>query len=243
MKNEIKEIEGLFQIESPCLNLIKGNRPTYDVSKLTRAMMHGEYIPPIIVDKDTLTIIDGQNRYAAATLLWKQEIPVRLQVLLHKFQNPLLAAIQFNNSSKRWTSANYVEAWICDGRESYAMLKQFVHDCPKLSYKTATELLYGKNSPSIIPNGTFKTNEHSIIQGTKVYKELDAMSEAVGCETFFNTGIPASWVKVRNNILNQMEFDKWLKAFKKHFQVPGSKKQEYWISEFYRIQSKVRQKL
>ena len=244
MKNEnFKTVNCCYEISTPCLNMIKGNRPTYDTSKLVHAMMEGEYIPPILVDEDTLTIVDGQNRYMAACTLWKQDIPVKLSVVMHKFANPLLTAIKYNNSSKRWTSANYVEAWIADGNESFTLLKEFVKNCPSLGYKTAVELLYGKGSPSVIPKGTFKTTNESIAKASHIYNEIATMAEIANCELLFMTGIITAWVKVRNNILSQMTWEKWLKTFKKHFNVPGTRKQEIWVQEYYRIQSKVRQKL
>lgn len=236
-------------ITAPVLNLVDGNRPlTTNVKKIAHAMMHPEndqvdgFLAPIIVDKNTKMIVDGQHRYFAAMELWKESIPYALSVCYYDFSNPLLAAIHFNNTSKRWTQENYVQAWIADGKKQYQLLKSFVHDCPELSYKTALELIYGKSCATVISGGTLKLNEVILRQAKIYYAELCAMADATKCELFFKTGIPTAWMKSRKNILaddSKQTWNKWLKALKSKFKVPGSNKSEFWIQEFYRIQSKM----
>ena len=107
---------------------IEGNREIKDerhVRNIMNAMMNGEFIPPIIVDVRTKLVIDGQHWYTAALNLWKQKIGYQLLVIEAEFDNPLLAAIKYNNRAKNWRTSTFVNAYITDGRESYKLLKEF----------------------------------------------------------------------------------------------------------------------
>ena len=234
-------------ITAPGLNLVDGNRPiTSNVKKIAHAMMSPDtdqvegFLAPIIVDKKTLMIVDGQHRYFAAMELWKESIPYALAVCYYEFRNPLLAAIHFNNTSKRWTQENYVQAWIADGKKQYVLLKEFVHAHPELNYKSALEFIYGKSCNSVISGGTLKLTEKGVEEATKLFNEVKLMAEATNCELFFRNGIPTAWIKVRKNIVSdENSWKKWIKALASKFRVPGSAKSELWIQEFYRIQSKM----
>lgn len=70
MDNKVKVVANVYGIES-CnnLQLINGNRAVNDlkhVARIKEAMKRGETIPPIIIDKSTKLIIDGQHRFMAA---------------------------------------------------------------------------------------------------------------------------------------------------------------------------------
>ncbi len=237
-------------ITEPVLNLVDGNRPlTSNVKKIVHAMLDPDhdsvdgFLAPVIVDKRTKTIVDGQHRYFAAMELWRQSIPYHLSVCYYDFSNPLLAAIHFNNTSKRWTQENYVQAWIAEGYEQYQLLKDFVHNCERLNYKTALEVIYGKSCLKVISSGTLKLTLEKVKEAKMYYNEIRLMSEATNCDIFFHTGVPTAWMKCRKNILSDGDkkfWDRWLKALKSKFQVPSSTKSELWINEFYRVLSKMR---
>ena len=82
------------------------------LAKIKEAMKRGEIVPPIIIDKLTKLIIDGQHRFMAACELWREGNSYILSYLEFEFENPLLSAIRYNSNSKKWSTADYVKAWI-----------------------------------------------------------------------------------------------------------------------------------
>ena len=144
-------IDNIYGINSPNgLRYVNGNREVKiasHVNEIEKAMENGGYITPILVDSETLYIIDGQHRFAAASNLWSKGKSYTLQVIFTHFENPLLAAIKYNSKSLRWTIDNYVDAYIADGKESYTLLKQFCQSHKllvvgsRLQYKAAIKLL------------------------------------------------------------------------------------------------------
>ena len=112
-------VASVLGIQSPSgLQLIHGNRTVTDlkhVAKIKEAMKRGEIVPPIIIDKLTKLIIDG---FMAACELWREGNSYILSYLEFEFENPLLSAIRYNSNSKKWSTADYVKAYIVDGRES-----------------------------------------------------------------------------------------------------------------------------
>lgn len=151
-KNVIASVLG---IQSPSgLQLIHGNRTVTDlkhVAKIKEAMKRGEIVPPIIIDKLTKLIIDGQHRFMAACELWREGNSYILSYLEFEFENPLLSAIRYNSNSKKWSTADYVKAYIVDGRESYDILRKFCQSHEHFrggrsgfQYKAAAQLITGQ---------------------------------------------------------------------------------------------------
>ena len=71
-----KIIANVFGVESRNgIEFIKGNREVVDmehVSKIKSAMERGEFVPPILIDKATKFVIDGQHRFMAACNIWRE---------------------------------------------------------------------------------------------------------------------------------------------------------------------------
>lgn len=72
MEKNVIVVASVLGIQSPSgLQLIHGNRTVTDlkhVAKIKEAMKRGEIVPPIIIDKLTKLIIDGQHRFMAAAI-------------------------------------------------------------------------------------------------------------------------------------------------------------------------------
>lgn len=49
----------------------------------------------------------------------------KIKEAMKRGENPLLSAIRYNSNSKKWSTADYVKAYIVDGRESYDILRKF----------------------------------------------------------------------------------------------------------------------
>lgn len=188
-----KECNSSSKCISPSgLQLIHGNRTVTDlkhVAKIKEAMKRGEIVPPIIIDKLTKLIIDGQHRFMAACELWRAGVTYTLSYLEFEFENPLLSAIRYNSNSKKWSAADYVKAYIVDGRESYDILRKFCQNHEHFrggrngfQYKAAAQLITGQSCGDAIQKGTLQITEEQAKVADIAYNQLAQMAAAIGKE-------------------------------------------------------------
>lgn len=217
------------------LNFITGNRIVRNLSKISsieNAMKSEEYIAPILVDRTTLLIVDGQHRYLAACNLWKQGIKYSLNIILEDFKNPLLAAINHNSNATNWCSADYVEAYIVDGRDSFVLLKKFVEEHPlfqniiatNINYMGAAQLLTSSSCYANIPRGTLKVTVSQCKDADVIYKELEKIVPITG-KTIMSKSIILAYIELRPYI---KDFKKFLKVLKKRFVMPKTSSKRVW---------------
>lgn len=235
LQPEMKAANNSFLISSPVLKFITGNRTVRNLSKINsieNAMKNGEYIAPIIVDRTTLSIIDGQHRYEAACNLWKQGVKYELNIVVEDFKNPLLAAINHNSNSTNWCSADYVEAYIVDGRNSFVLLKKFVEEhslfqniiATNINYMGAAQLLTNNACYANIPRGTLKVTVSQCKDADVIYKELERIVPITG-KTIISKSIILAYIELRPYI---KDFNKFLKVLKKRFVMPKTSSKRVW---------------
>lgn len=241
----------VFSVNFAAFNFIAGNRPQNDshVANIEAAMRRGDFIPPIIVDEHTLSVIDGQHRYLAACNIWKKGGSYELSVMLVPFSNPLLAAINYNNSSKRWTMDNYVNAYIADNRQSYFLLKRFCEThklliskniTQRLQYKAAAQLLTHDGCSTCLRKGTLVVTEQQCEEAEITYHQLEMMINTTNCISLISRDHVLAWIETKDFILSRIKMDKFLKALKKYFVIPVSDTKEAWIAMYLEIASKVK---
>lgn len=257
MDNKVKVVANVYGIES-CnnLQLINGNRAVNDlkhVARIKEAMKRGETIPPIIIDKSTKLIIDGQHRFMAACELWREGKAYTLSYLEFEFKNPLLAAIRYNSNSKKWSTADYVKAYITDGRESYDILRKFCqsHELFRggrsgFQYKAAAQLLTGQSCIDAISKGTLQVTEEQAVVADAAYNQLSKMANAIGKErggyTLLKRDVVLAWLEVRDLILSNMTMDAFVNTMKKNFVCPVSDKKVLYQSMYLEIYNKSKRK-
>lgn len=225
MEKNVIVVASVLGIQSPSgLQLIHGNRTVTDlkhVAKIKEAMKRGEIVPPIIIDKLTKLIIGS----------W---LPVNcgesyiLSYLEFEFENPLLSAIRYNSNSKKWSTADYVKAYIVDGRESYDILRKFCQSHEHFrggrsgfQYKAAAQLITGQACGDAIQRGTLQITEEQAKVADIAYNQLAQMAAAIGKErgglTLLKRDIVLAWLGVRDLILSNMTIDAFTNLMKKHF--------------------------
>lgn len=223
-------------------NFIEGNREVIDerhIRNIMNSMMNGEFIPPILVDEKTRLVIDGQHRCAAAYNLWKQHIEFPLGVIMADFENPLLAAIKYNNSAKNWRTSTYVNAYIKDGRESYKLLKEFckahnyLHLGEICKYSSAILMLTHSYTSDIVKNGNLVITKEQCVQAEELYQQLAELKEFIPIA--MHKEIIQSWIKVKDIILRTMSFDNYLSIVANHFVAPASSRLAEWENAFLKI--------
>lgn len=241
-------VNNSFCINFDCLKFIKGNRNVINsphITTIEEAMHRGDFIPPIIVDTNTLTIIDGQHRYTAACNLWKKGLPYNLNIILHNFDNPLLAAINYNSKSKKWSTDNYVDAYIVDGRKSFELLKKFCAEhilfsrrgfgINNVNYQGAAQMLTGVPCQGAIPKGTLVITEQQCIDGEKTYAQLECLVNATGCDAIVSRTHILAWIETKDIILAKMPLDKFAEKMSKYFVAPSVSVKKVWIAEYLRV--------
>ena len=211
------------------LNLLQGNRPVDEarLNSISESMKKGDFITPIIVDETTKVIIDGQHRYTAACRLWVKGLQYELPVIYHKFDNPLEAVIRYNSASKNWTLENYIRGY-ATVNSRYQDVLDFIetHTELKGQYKAACQLLIGKTFiENIVKSG--KLDNLDINKADLLYKEMLLLNAASGCNFLLRDTILV-WEKVRELVLSQMTFDKFLKKMKR-FRKPDEDRASAWV--------------
>lgn len=256
MEKNVIVVASVLGIQSPSgLQLSHGNRTVTDlkhVAKIKEAMKRGEIVPPIIIDKLTKLIIDGQHRFMAACELWRAGVTYTLSYLEFEFENPLLSAILYNSNSKKWSTADYVKAYIVDGRESYDILRKFCQNHEHFrggrngfQYKAAAQLITGQACGDAIQKGTLQITEEQAKVADIAYNQLAQMAAAIGKErglTLLKRDIVLAWLGVRDLILSNMTIDAFTNLMKKHFVCPVSDKKVLYQSMYLDVYNKSKKK-
>jgi hypothetical protein len=201
------------------LKFVQGNRLVNQqrANRIMEAIKNGAQMPPILVDRETLYIIDGQHRYKAAKQLWDAGVSYTLKVILMDFENPVESAIVYNNTSKAWVLGEYVQARMVqheeDENNNYIRLWKFIEDHDlylsnnKPNYNAACALL-GASRDSIKRNKlTFKRDMDF---AEIVLEELRAMAPAMGVDSLLKEWIVRGWILAREEIRNRMQFSEYL---------------------------------
>ena len=238
----MKQMNNAYVVVNEKFNFIEGNREIADMShvcSIMNAMINNGFIPPIVVDNKTRYVVDGQHRYTAATNLWKQGIDYQLPVIFHDFDNPLLAAILYNNKSKEWRTASYVKAYIADGRESYILLQRFCESHSllgtgnKFKYSTALVLLTHTHSSEIVKNGNLVVTQDQCDKAEAVYQEMTSLYKLF--PAILQKTILKAWINCRTSILAKMSFQEYLKLVSNKFVAPAAFRTSEWENAFIKI--------
>lgn len=240
-------VNNSFYINFDCLNTIEGNRQVTDlahVARIEEAMKRGEFVPPVLVDRKTLTLIDGQHRNAAACNIWRKGGQYNLNIILADFDNPLLAAINYNRNSKKWSTESYVNAYIADGRESFKLLKEFCESHELLNntnlirttnYSGAMQMITHCPCNGAIPKGTLLITKEQCEKAEETYEQLKKLSEATNCYILMQRQHVLAWINVRDVVLSKMSFDKFVDKMSKYFVAPSISRRKVWEAEYLRV--------
>lgn len=221
----------------------------WNFQRIKQAMLNGDFIPPINIDKKTKFIIDGQHRFSAACDLWREGRSYLLPVIEHEFSNPLLAAIQYNSKSKKWKTKDYVTAYIADGRQSYQLLQSFCQNHKYMKgehngfqYKAAAQLITKSSGVKNFNSGLLQITEDLIIEADATYRNLEILVKAVGEERgglqLVKRDIITAWVNVQELVLSKMSIEKFASKMQKYFVCPIADNRNLYIAEYLKVLNK-----
>lgn len=239
----MKQMNNAFVCDrNTTFNYIPGNREVIDqkhVRSIMNAMMRGEFIPPIIVDRKTNFVMDGQHRNEARMFLLKEGIEIALGVIYADFDNPLLAAIMYNNKRKEWRIASYVKAYIHDNRESYKLLHNFceTHELfatgKKYKYSCAITLLTHMYDTEVMKNGDLVITQEQCNNAEVVYNELLELSKFLRCIT--TKSVLKAWIAARSEIIQKIHMQDYIMLAKNKLVPPASLRISEWHNAFLKV--------
>lgn len=239
-KIKLNPVDFVYEITEHTFTFVNGNRPTNaeHVRSIKRAMKLGAFVPPILVDSATNEIVDGQHRYKAACELWNEGIQYTLLAVYHDYGNALEAAITYNNKSKGWRTADYIRAYIAEGKTSYVLLQRFcathkMLNGTQMQYKTALQIITG--SSNHLTDGLLRITEENLLNAEIIYHELELMAEITECTLIIRRDHVLAWMQVREMILAKMSLVEWISKIGKSFSMPMSEKRADWANEYLRI--------
>lgn len=206
------------------LQILPGNREINQkhVLAIKKAMLAGKNLPPIEVSRDGY-IIDGQHRYEAAKQLWEEGKEYELLIHIFDTENPLLDAINYNNTQLSWNIEDYIKAYSIDNI-NYKHLLEWVKSIPKefrnpkkpSSYLWDTIIaLLGSNTAKvksgdfIFPTLSELMNINGLIEELRVFEDRRMLLRAYA----------KAWKEFRIAHYS-LNFEVYLSLWKNHFEFP-----------------------
>lgn len=107
-----------------------------------------DILPPIVVNLDTMKVIDGQHRLRAYQVLVTTNETFKNKLLKVIFvsipeENEMEVVISANNHSKRWSINDYVESYANKGNKHYQKLIEFCKTNGFAKGRTGPKYSYG----------------------------------------------------------------------------------------------------
>lgn len=209
--------------------------------------------PPIIIDINTLQIVDGNCRYNALMLILIEELltNVNLRVIFEDVDEDKFdeRVIQYNQGQKSWTTVDFIYNYKLRGFNSFDKLIKFCESDDSLHSKDgkinpryAAAAL--KLSTSELKKSSMTISDADVEVGKKVVAEAAEIRKKFSEDAKANGGgwyepYLRAWAEFRDN-LNEIEFKDYLKAVgntvktkKRDNPVPyGSNKKSMWFGFF-----------
>ena len=214
----------LFNSLDFCILSETGNRnlnPAH-INKILKGLMRGEEykLGTFIVDKETMTLIDGYHRIETVKKYWAAGGKLSMPFKVEYYERPEgqtleQAIIDFNKDRLNWKAQDYIEV-LAKGGDKYAIeLAEFCNDrkflhTESFSKKTGTKtikpimryggwFIKGINCSPLFKNGSYFHTEEELNRGKAAYDEIEKIFKAAKIEktgTWFGEFV-AAWLQVR----------------------------------------------
>lgn len=257
-----KELKGkLFELtnsDEEFINELKpliGNRAIKKdkVNKIIRAISDGVFMPSILVDENTLQVVEGNHRVAAIKECIKRNIPFSLRMEIYNFESPLAIARVINNTGSKWAKNEKLYSFCTEGKESYLRLKALMDRHPllcksvhqdgvKSNYNITPTLncvAMGRTSTTMdctFSTGSLVITDEQLMYGETIITELEKIQRCVPTSCIFRKESVIAWCRFRQSLSS---FEKFLSQFKKKssdWQEPAQRLAD-WLNAFFEIAS------
>lgn len=192
----------------------KTNRDTYEknVSKILRQIKDKTYgaafIPAIIIDINTMYIIDGQNREVAFEKAFKEGVETDMKVIYvdvpSEYIDDLVRVLQ---EGKKWNNTDYFHRAMANGNSACKRIEEFCETHSELcadknginrSYGMA--FIYGRRVDKEVKDMTLTVTQKQLDFAEQVYGEVKGLFKSMKYKrAAFLEGMVQSWYNLRKD--------------------------------------------
>lgn len=237
---------------------INTNRHVRDgnVKKILRQILGGKYgsrfIPAIIVDINTLAVVDGQNRDIGFQRAYAEGSTEFVRVIFidvpSDYMDELIRVLQ---EGQKWNNRDYFDRGVSYGNKACKTIKDwcYAHSelCmtgktePKPNYSYAMSFIYGKRVDDKVKDLSLTVTKKQLDFAEQIYGEVLSIMKAMKYRRqAFLEGMTQAWYSIRNSNGNLNFFleDMGLDYFTKHlYDVMGNyqtvTKKEEWLGRLH----------
>lgn len=227
-----------------------------NVARILKQILGGKYgsrfIPCIIVDINTLAVVDGQNRYIAALRAYSEGSEEFIRVIFidvpPEYMDELIRVLQ---DGKKWDNRDYFKRAIEKGNKACKTIREWCYqhselcmtgkDNPKPNYSYAMSFIYGKRMDKEVKELTLTITKKQLEFAEQIYKEVLLIMKSMKYRrSAFLEGLTQAWYAIRSSKDNKNFFleDMGLDYFTKHlYDVMGNyqttTKKEEWLGRLH----------
>ena len=190
------------------------NRGTYEknVAKILKQIKDKTYgstfIPAIIVDINTMIIVDGQNRYEAYKKALSEGMEVDVRVIYinvpYEYLDTLIKVLQ---DGKKWGNPDYFHRAIANGNNACKKIEEWCENHRELCYDKsgpnrsyAMSFIYGKRVDKEVKDLTLSISNLQLDFSEQIYTEVLGMFKAMKYKRQnFLEGMTQSWYNLRKD--------------------------------------------
>lgn len=224
-----------------------------NVAKILRQITGGQYgsqfIPAIIVDINTMSVIDGQNRVVAFQRAYADGNTEIVRVIFidvpSDYVDELIRVLQ---EARKWNNRDYFKRAIEYGNKACETIRDWCYehsdlcitgkDNPKPNYSYAMSFIYGRRMDKEVKDLSIKVTKKQLEFSEQMYSEVMQIMDAMKYRrSAFLEGLTQAWYTIRSSKDNKNFFleDMGLDFFTKHLygamgNYQTTTKKEEWLS-------------
>ena len=191
----------------------KTNRDTYDsnVSKILRQIKDKTYgatfIPAIIIDINTMFIIDGQNREVAFEKAFKEGAETDMKVIYVDVPADYIdGLVRVLQDGKKWGNPDYFHRAMANGNVACKKIEDFCYTHELCSNKKGINrsygmaFIYGKRVDKEVKDLSLTITQKQLDFAEQVYDEVNGMFKSMMYKrAAFLEGMTQSWYNLRKD--------------------------------------------
>lgn len=224
-----------------------------NVAKILKQIIDGQYgsqfIPAIIVDINTMSVIDGQNRVVAFQRAYADGNDEIVRVIFinvpSEYMDELIRVLQ---EGRKWNNRDYFKRAIEYGNKACETIRDWCYkhsdlcitgkDNPKPNYSYAMSFIYGRRMDKEVKDLSIKVSKKQLEFSEQMYSEVMQIMDAMKYRrSAFLEGLTQAWYAIRSSKDNKNFFleDMGLDFFTKHLygamgNYQTTTKKEEWLS-------------
>lgn len=230
-------------------------KTTKKILKQIKDKQHGDqFVPPAMVDINTMIIYDGQGRYMAYKEAFFEGLEADFKVVYadvpRDYMDLLIRKLQ---EGTRWQNGDYYKRAIAYGNEACKKVQDWAYNhlelCKKkgggINYSYAEAFIYGHRKTEAVKKMTLTVTNEQLTFAEKIYDEVLKMFKLMNYKSGpFIEAMTQAWYEKRgegkslfNMAIHDMGMDYVYEGFYKQLQGfhTGSTSKEDWKNKFSQV--------